>query len=226
MKHSSVLLLDLFLSSSGAFVVPNALAPHHDINDRRGFYSSAVPVPCAPLQAASICDPGLLKFASEERYDDKKTKTTTKPTLYDVLGASPKATKAELKLKYVALAKQTHPDVIKVATAGTTAKTKNSSSRWNSNNNNIPEFSEIAAAWRVLSNEKERQRYDRQLQAAVLVQVICVGAEACLGTTITALEVATRLLVAILVPLIPPIIHFFTEVFLSPASGKARATAE
>ena len=213
MKPSFVLLFDLFLSSSEAFVVPR-----HDIIGRRGFHSPAVP--SAPLQAASICDPGLLQLGPEERFNDKKAKNTER-TLYDVLGASPKATKAELKLKYVALAKQTHPDAIKIS-AGTKT-TKNSNSR---RSKSSPDFTEVAAAWRVLSNEKERQRYDRQLQAAVLVQVICVGAEACIGTTITAVEVATRLLVAVLAPFIPAVIHFFAEILFSSSSGNARSTVD
>lgn len=70
-------------------------------------------------------------------------------TLYDVLGASQTATRAELKLKYVEMAKLSHPD----ARIGKTEFV-----------DDVPDFGEIAAAWRVLGDTKSRKRYDRELQ--------------------------------------------------------------
>ena len=70
-------------------------------------------------------------------------------TLYDVLGCSPTASKEELKKQYVKLAKTLHPDA-----------------RINSNGIETSiEFSEVAAAWKILSNDRERLRYDRSLRA-------------------------------------------------------------
>jgi curved DNA-binding protein CbpA len=80
------------------------------------------------------------------------------PTLYDILGASPNATRAELKQKYVALAKMTHPD------AQRAAPTSDVSPRY--------EFSDIARAYRILSDPKERRRYDRSIQAELLTEQI------------------------------------------------------
>lgn len=69
--------------------------------------------------------------------------------LYDILGASPDDSKAELKRKYVFLAKQTHPDA----------------SRDGSELRTDLDFSEISAAYKVLSDPKEKRRYDRRIQA-------------------------------------------------------------
>mmetsp|Transcript_31867 Transcript_31867/g.46894 ORF Transcript_31867/g.46894 Transcript_31867/m.46894 type:complete len:560 (+) Transcript_31867:86-1765(+) len=81
-----------------------------------------------------------------------KTLTTCGRTLYEVLQCPPTATKSELKKAYVSLARQTHPD----ATIGLS---EDEASKRNE------QFSEIAAAWRILSDKQERLRYDRALQA-------------------------------------------------------------
>jgi curved DNA-binding protein CbpA len=67
-------------------------------------------------------------------------------TLYDVLGAAPVATHRHLRQNYVKLARQTHPDAT-------------------GNSGDSSEFSEIAEAWQVLGNSKDRLRYDRSLKA-------------------------------------------------------------
>ena len=72
-----------------------------------------------------------------------------KRTLYQILGAKPSDSRDELKAKYVQLAKQSHPDAVR-QTDATEAKL---------------DFTEIAAAWRILSDTKQRKRYDRSLQA-------------------------------------------------------------
>ena len=76
---------------------------------------------------------------------------TAKRTLYEVLGAPPEATKADLKARYVALAKVSHPD----AQIG----------RIDGEGGSIPDFNEVATAWKLLSDPKERKRYDRTLRA-------------------------------------------------------------
>ena len=75
-------------------------------------------------------------------------------TLYEILRAPPTATRSELKSYYVKMAKLSHPD----ARVG-----KNSDA--NASGHSVPEFSDVAAAWEVLSDSKKRKRYDRKLRA-------------------------------------------------------------
>jgi len=70
-------------------------------------------------------------------------------TLYQILDASPTSTRTELKKKYVEMAKLSHPD----AQIG-----------MNKAMSDIPDFGEVAAAWRILGDTKSRRRYDRELQ--------------------------------------------------------------
>ena len=71
---------------------------------------------------------------------------------YEILGASPNASKMELKQSYIKMARVTHPDALigvnKTDGDGTST-----------------DFSDVAQAWKILSNEKERRRYDRSLVA-------------------------------------------------------------
>lgn len=66
-------------------------------------------------------------------------------THYEILGAAPTATQRELKQLYVALARVTHPDA--------------------SGRDTGAEFSQVSQAYKVLSDTKERRRYDRHLVA-------------------------------------------------------------
>ena len=73
---------------------------------------------------------------------------------YEILGASPSDTRSELKRKYVALAKQTHPDAVR------------QTQETNTNITTAPlDFQDIANAYRILSNPKLKRRYDRQVRA-------------------------------------------------------------
>jgi curved DNA-binding protein CbpA len=80
-------------------------------------------------------------------------------TLYELLGAPPTATRVELKKCYVELAKLSHPDA-QIANSAYSSSNGN-----NNNDDDIPDFGEIAAAWRVLGDSKTRKRYDRDLRA-------------------------------------------------------------
>ncbi len=71
---------------------------------------------------------------------------------YEILGASPNASKVELKQSYIKMARVTHPDALIGANKTEGGDTSTS-------------FSEIAQAWKVLSNDKDRRRYDRSLVA-------------------------------------------------------------
>mmetsp|Transcript_16361 Transcript_16361/g.25427 ORF Transcript_16361/g.25427 Transcript_16361/m.25427 type:complete len:216 (-) Transcript_16361:322-969(-) len=97
---------------------------------------------------------------------EKKPDKPKEKTLYDILGASPTATKAEIKKLYIALAKQTHPD----AQIGRTSS--NSSSR-----EDLPEFTEIAKAWAILSDSHKRQKYDRDLAGEAFADEIIAAGE-------------------------------------------------
>ena len=90
-----------------------------------------------------------------------------KPTLYDILGATPTATRSELKQKYVALAKITHPDA-KQQSANATGGTGNESTTFTT----PYDFNDIATAYKILSDSKQRRRYDRSIQAEILTEQI------------------------------------------------------
>eukprot|EP00978_Attheya_sp_CCMP212_P035121 scaffold151055_cov44-Attheya_sp.AAC.1 len=87
------------------------------------------------------------------------TSVIVKRSLYEILQSSPNATRTELKRSYVMLAKESHPDAligrednIDIAGGG-------------GMNNIVYSFSEIAQAWSILSDPKERKKYDRSLRA-------------------------------------------------------------
>lgn len=73
------------------------------------------------------------------------TKITDHPNYYHVLGVSPKATQAEIKVSYYRLCKKYHPDI----TSSSTANGKN--------------FTEITEAYSVLASVESRRKYDRSI---------------------------------------------------------------
>jgi len=80
---------------------------------------------------------------SRARQIDREAKT-----LYDYLGASPKDTQEQLKVRYTTLAKTLHPD----------------SNPDRDVENSYYDLSEINAAWEVLKDPVERKNYDRTMQ--------------------------------------------------------------
>ena len=118
--------------------------------------------------------------SSSSSYAESRRTTTSSPsqkkkrTLYDVLEGHPDMTRAELKKQYVKLARVSHPDAIRqrqqqqqqdeVGNNESTAPSTSSSSSY--------DFTEIAAAWEILSDKKQRQRYDRSLQAEQFAQQV------------------------------------------------------
>lgn len=95
---------------------------------------------------------------------DANTAAAASSTLYDVLGATGKETRSELKKLYVELAKRYHPDSARSGGGGHRgAEAYDDDDDGRSGLSS--DFSEIAAAWRVLSNPKQRRRYDRTLRA-------------------------------------------------------------
>lgn len=79
-------------------------------------------------------------------------------TLYDVLRCPPDATREQLKRAYIELARETHPDAL-IAMGVPTDSVDPSA------------FDEIANAWKILSDERERMRYDKRLRAKRLTTV-------------------------------------------------------
>lgn len=77
-------------------------------------------------------------------------------TLYDYLGASPRDTQEQLKIRYTTLVRTLHPD------SKPDRETQNS----------YYELSDINAAWEVLKDPLERKKYDRSVQAKEIAEGI------------------------------------------------------
>ena len=91
--------------------------------------------------------------ASSTSKDDNTSTTTKEKTLYEILRVNPLATRVEIKQQYFKLAKLSHPDA-----------QINIQENYD-NDDEIPNFQDIAEAWKVLGNSKLRKRYDRELRA-------------------------------------------------------------
>jgi curved DNA-binding protein CbpA len=133
-----------FLSHPSVLTCPRsqATAPHmsSDSNPPPFFNASSLPPP------EELPD-DVPKDVSNENLENAIN--NKEKTLYEILGASPTATRAELKTKYIEMAKLSHPDA-QIGRMGAQVETL--------------DFGEIAAAWRVLGDAKSRKRYDRELQ--------------------------------------------------------------
>ncbi len=81
----------------------------------------------------------------------------TGQTLYDVLQCSPTATRAEIKISYINLAKRTHPDALLQSGIIDDPDAEQ-------------RFTEISQAYEILSDSTSRRRYDRELRAKGLSQ--------------------------------------------------------
>lgn len=81
-----------------------------------------------------------------------------KRTFYAILGVAPDASREEIKQRYIQMAREYHPD----AQIGKPVDQRVSEEI----------FSEMASAWKILSNKKERMRYDRSLQATAFANDI------------------------------------------------------
>lgn len=77
------------------------------------------------------------------------------PTHYATLGVAPGAPVEEIHTKYLALAKELHPD---------------------HNDGGDEDFKTVALAWGVLKNAELRKRYDAQLQLERRACATCKGA--------------------------------------------------
>lgn len=99
--------------------------------------------------------------------------SSRKQTYYELLGCAPDATRDEIKANYIALARKIHPD-----------------SRINREycTETIPEFTDVATAWKVLRDPQLRLRYDRTLQSEKFVDSFEEKAESVLRNAFGKLE--------------------------------------
>jgi len=114
------------------------------------------------IETTSTVPPDPEELDDEDDLTEAPLVIKTKRSLYEILRAPRNATKAELKVQYVALARETHPDAL----IGTNSSIDTSAS-----------FSEVAEAWKILSNPRDRRRYDRSLQTEAFagnIEVIAV----------------------------------------------------
>ena len=124
--------------------------------------------------------------------------TKQKRTLYEVLGASPTDSKAELKQSYLKLAKQAHPDARR-----STSSQKNDlsllviSASHHHHQHQFPQtvsdFSEITAAWSILGDPVERRKYDQSLQVSELSDRIATVATGLAELTVVVVVAFGRL---------------------------------
>ena len=116
-------------------------------------YSTIPPPPSGPDQ---------FRETQENGNDDSSSVVNGDKTLYEILGAPATATRAELKKCYVELAKVAHPDA---QISRNSNNNNNNPEGTSTNNSSVPDFNDIASAWRILGDAKLRKRYDRELRA-------------------------------------------------------------
>jgi len=103
---------------------------------------------CPPLHSYEGDDDGGTMVRTREDGDEEDERT-----LYAVLGVSKDDSYERIREKYSILAKLTHPDAPNTKKLGPKATAEN-----------IAAFSEVTAAWSVLSDPIERKKYDRSLR--------------------------------------------------------------
>lgn len=152
------------------------------------------------------CETREIKATSKTAFEGR--------TLYDVLGTTPAATKEELKRQYIKLAKSTHPDALI------------SQQHINPHIYAPCDFSEVASAYRILSNPLERKRYDRSLQCAKSIVLMALIGEVLIGTTLTVAEISSAVVLVALTIVIQPIsVRFANDLFISSNSNKNASTS-
>jgi DnaJ domain len=139
---------------------------------------------------------------SQTGVKDVTSKNHREQTLYDILGTTPTATKEDLKRRYIIMAKSTHPDAM--ISQRQSHKSVSTTSC---------DFSEIAAAYRTLSNPLERKKYDRTLHSTKMIQLMVVLGEICIGTTLTMAEVTSAMLFVALMIVLQPLTARVTNEF-------------
>jgi len=144
-------------TSAGSVSQPTALHLAAEVGAATATSSPQQQQPAAPINTPDVSG-GPAQFSDGA----DASPPAPKQSLYDILRCPPTATKAELKRSYVLLAKQTHPDAQIGRTPEQIAEMEADPL--------IPSFHEVSGAWKVLSDEKERKRYDRSLKADEFVE--------------------------------------------------------
>lgn len=148
----------LFFSNVSAFVPLSTRIPCPSTSSTTliQYADDHTPTPFSRPTKSSPYDK-LMDEARESAYKKDTEPAEEEITLYEVLGVSPAASRDEMKQHYNALARRYHPDAIrsrpKLMFVGTPPPQEEE-----------PDFGEISAAWKVLSDEKARKKYDRELQ--------------------------------------------------------------
>ncbi|MFC1853923.1 DnaJ domain-containing protein [candidate division CSSED10-310 bacterium] len=89
-------------------------------------------------------------YRSDDQQRQHRGKGATTPTVYEVLGVSPRAPQKEIKKKYRQLAKKYHPDRIQQLSPSLQAIAKKN-------------MAEINQAYDQIENPTKRQEYDRKI---------------------------------------------------------------
>jgi len=132
-------------------------------------------LPYNPMASSDLDTSDPLRRRNAKR----KSKAKNKRTLYDVLGASPSDSPENLRRRYTELVKQVHPDAGKGSNELTSAT-----------------FTEITEAWSVLSNAKEKKKYDQSLQVKQIGDIMStlfdVGVKAAVPIVKTTMAVVEK----------------------------------
>ena len=137
--------------------------------------AAAPPSALFQSNAAAAAQPvSQFHFASSSFSSERTARTTTAQTtktkdmtLYEILGASPNDSRSQLKKRYLALAKESHPDALLAKQPQQVPSTT------------VHDFHQVTQAWSILGDPKLRQQYDRDLSAQVFTQSIAASAEFC-----------------------------------------------
>jgi len=101
------------------------------------------------------------------RLSSSETKTEVdNRNLYEILECPRDASRKEIRKSYISLARTLHPDA-NIGRDGGYSAAGNTSSTTNGD-----DFDKVAKAWKILSNDLEKRRYDRSLRAKEFVDDI------------------------------------------------------
>ena len=127
---------------------------HNIASNKLQLYSSGLNSDDAPFSDVSSGSSDNTEWNKKRR---KPSRITDDKNLYEILGASPSMSRSEIKRLYINLAKQTHPDSYN--------NNNNNNSNDATDQLNEDRFNEVAQAWNILSDNKTRRAYDRELAA-------------------------------------------------------------
>ena len=107
---------------------------------------------------------------SEAKRPKRSSVSGMESCLYDILDLNPSASREVIKKRYIDLAKILHPD----SNISDEAK---QTSTFQLSPGYAYSFSDVASAYKILSNPKEKKKYDRELRAKAITKDIEMAAE-------------------------------------------------